>query len=828
MNPQDSLQEFNETLRAIIQASPLAIISLDPNGIVRMWNSAAESIFGFTEKEAIGNFLPIVPENSIEEFRLLRERVLRGEGFTGVETKRRRKDGTLISVNISTAPLRDKEGQIVGILGILADITERKAVDEALKMAKEHFRALVESSPDCISRISLSGRVISMNTNGILLNGFERPEEVVAAHCADLVVENRQGLEEAVKRAARGEATQAQYKSITKKGKEIWWDAKLTPIKNPGGVICGVTRIARDITEQKVAQEKQLIITLGMRAIVEIADELIACRNEDALFKLAVEFCRNELKLERCAIFVEQDSRMKGTYGTDRNGRTTDEHAQAFPRNHIWLERSRMLKPKDSKWFVVEEPLLEWDGEKTVEIGTGWIAITPIQSAHQPIGVFVNDTAFSGKPLDTVKQEVVAVFCSLLGDVIERKRAEEKLAVLNRQLLKSNTKLKHLALRDSHTGLFNHRYLGEVIEAEFDRAKRSAYSFSVIMLDIDYFKSINDVYGHQFGDLVLKQLSAQLKKIMRKYDIIGRFGGEEFLVVSPGIDKERALVLAHRILDAINLYNFGNKKHIVKLKISISVVSYPEDKAVKSTELIELVDQILNKVKEYGGNRVYSSSDIKKLRRPPEKSKEKDIDVGYLKEKLERLNKRANQSLIEAVFAFAKTLKLKDNYTGDHSEMTVQYATELVRILDLPKGEALLVRQAAILHDLGKIGISEKILLKKGSLTRKEFNEIKKHPEIGVDIIRPIHSLHGIIPLMLYHHERWDGKGYPNGLKGEQIPVGARIVAVADTYQALTSDRPYRKAYSQDEAAQIIGKSSGTQFDPKIADAFLNILKKEK
>jgi len=151
-----------------------------------------------------------------------------------------------------------------------------------------------------------------------------------------------------------------------------------------------------------------------------------------------------------------------------------------------------------------------------------------------------------------------------------------------------------------------------------------------------------------------------------------------------------------------------------------------------------------------------------------------------------------------------------------------------VRVLNLSQDEALLVRQAAILHDLGKIGISEKILLKKGSLSRKEFNEIKKHPEIGVDIIRPVHFLHGIIPLMLYHHERWDGKGYPNGLKAEQIPVGARIIAVADSYQALTSDRPYRRAYSEEDARTIMKKSSGTQFDPKIVDAFLNILEQEK
>jgi HD-GYP domain-containing protein (c-di-GMP phosphodiesterase class II) len=129
-----------------------------------------------------------------------------------------------------------------------------------------------------------------------------------------------------------------------------------------------------------------------------------------------------------------------------------------------------------------------------------------------------------------------------------------------------------------------------------------------------------------------------------------------------------------------------------------------------------------------------------------------------------------------------------------------------------------------MLHDLGKVGISEQILHKKSKLNTKEFTEIKKHPQIGVDIIRPIQSLQSIIPLLLYHHERWDGKGYPFGLKKENIPLGARIVAIADVYQALVSDRPYRRAYPKRKAMEMIKENSGTHFDPDIVDVFINIL----
>lgn len=140
----------------------------------------------------------------------------------------------------------------------------------------------------------------------------------------------------------------------------------------------------------------------------------------------------------------------------------------------------------------------------------------------------------------------------------------------------------------------------------------------------------------------------------------------------------------------------------------------------------------------------------------------------------------------------------------------------------------ILIIVAAVLHDLGKVGISEKILLKKGKLTKKELAEIRKHPQIGIEIIRSIHFLRGLVPLILYHHERWDGTGYPSGLKGEQIPIGARIIAIADVYQALISDRPYRRAYTRAKAIKIIKNSSGTHFDSQVADIFIKIVEKER
>jgi len=435
--------------------------------------------------------------------------------------------------------------------------------------------------------------------------------------------------------------------------------------------------------------------------------------------------------------------------------------------------------------------------------------------------------------LKNLKDETIGMVETTL-EITKRKNVEGSLSRLNKALLKSNERMKKLIVKDSLTGLYNNKYLNEIVEAEFSRACRYRHSFSLMLIDIDYFKSINDVYGHNFGDNTLKQFARQLKRMVRSYDIVVRSGGEEFIVLCPGVDKATSLKLACRMLNEFNIRELGDNKQKIKLALSIAVVGYPSDKIMKldgidktvlsGRDMVNISYKILNKVKKDGGNRVYSSENIELNKECKSELQTEDANISFLKGKLEHLTKEANQNLIESVFAFAKTIELKDHYTGEHVEKTVQYAVTIARGLSLPTYEVERIREATILHDLGKIGISEDILLKRKKLTKREYNIIKKHPQIGVDIIRPIHALHDLIPYILYHHERWNGQGYPHGLKGKEIPLGARIVAVADVYQALISDRPYREAYCEEEAVKIIRDLAGSDFDPEIVETFLKVL----
>ncbi|HLD30088.1 MAG TPA: diguanylate cyclase, partial [bacterium] len=360
-----------------------------------------------------------------------------------------------------------------------------------------------------------------------------------------------------------------------------------------------------------------------------------------------------------------------------------------------------------------------------------------------------------------------------------------------------------------------------IIKEEFTRSQREDEPLALVMLDLDNFKSVNDVYGHPFGDLVIKQFAQRLKKLFRPYDSVVRYGGEEFIILAPKTDRASALRLAGRIFRDTESRYFGNPNNLVRVNVSAAVVSYPENPVEKGEELVAAADHVLRKVKEDGGNRVYSSLD---LRTRYNGISSKKGSVYELKNKLEKLTRRRTQTLLETIFAFARTIKQKDQYTGEHADRTVYYAGLLAKELKLAPAQVETIRQAAQLHDLGKIGVSEKILKKRGKLTAREFAEVKKHPQIGADILRPIQSLKEVVPMVLYHHERWDGKGYPYGLKGEAIPLGARIIALSDAFQALTFGRPYRRAYSLEKSIDIIAKEAGTKFDPEIVKAFTAVV----
>jgi len=699
------------------------------------------------------------------------------------ETKLRRKDGSVVFVEIRASVVEKTPHPIC--LSVISDITERKHAVEELEASEKKYRTFVDSAVDAIFIADArTGNIVDMNTTAEELIGYRRGE-LIGHHQTELhPPEDRERYAGIFKEHVRKQDVQEieELHVLHKDGQRIPVNIKAKVIDINGHRV--IQGIFRDITERKLAEKALTESRQLLETIIETEPECVKLIALDGTI----------LQMNRAGLNMLDAGSAAQVVGKSFYPFVVPECQSGVKE---YMEKVLAGEPA-----IFEFEIVGFRGRRL------WI------ETHSAL-------------LRNQKNEIAAVV-AVSRDITERRQAEEMLKKLNIELNKSNKKLQQLALKDSHTGLYNHRYLTEIVESEFHRAKRYGLFLSVIMLDIDYFKSINDVYGHRFGDMVLKQLAHLFKKFVRRYDVVIRFGGEEFVFILPDTDRGGAINLAQRLLDKIAAYNFGTQEQIVHLKVSLGVATYPNDRVINGMDLVDSADKILVKIKDRGGNQIYASMDTGQK----EHSREVDIadsdNVKVLKDKILKLTKRANQSLMEAIYAFARTIKLKDNYTGDHVEKTVHYAVEMARSLALPNDEIENIGEAAMLHDLGKIGISEKILLKKSKLTPKEFAQIKKHPQIGADIIRPIHFLQSIIPLILYHHERYDGTGYLNGLKGEEIPVGARIIAIADVYQSLISNRPYRKAYPKKEAIEIIKQGSGTQFDPHIVDIFLQILKKER
>lgn len=463
------------------------------------------------------------------------------------------------------------------------------------------------------------------------------------------------------------------------------------------------------------------------------------------------------------------------------------------------------LKLSDGSGLELLKEIKGKNQETAVIIITGYASLDSSISA-------LNEGAFCyiRKPLNPEELKLA----------LKRALKMQKLSSDNRGLLE---KLKSLSLTDSHTGLYNHRYLMERLAKEIARARRYIFPLSILMLDIDYFKSINDIYGHQYGDSILKEFGMFLTLMARENDIVVRYGGEEFVILLPDTNKEGAILFGHRLLERISRHVFDPQGKKLMLKVSIGQSGFPEDGIDTADGLVNAADNALQNAKKLGRNRLSTSKKLIEKDIENIIKKRKEGKIKQIKEKISRIAERADKPVLESIHAFAKAIKARDHYTVEHVKAMVSLVTELGRKMKLPPEKIKDLEHAAILHDLGKVGISDKILHKRSRLTKGEYEKIKKHPEIGGDIVKPIRSLDGVIPMILFHHERYDGLGYSSGLKGERIPIGARIVAIADAYQALISDRPYRKAYGQKEAIEIIKSGSGSQFDPQVVRAFLKI-----
>lgn len=369
-----------------------------------------------------------------------------------------------------------------------------------------------------------------------------------------------------------------------------------------------------------------------------------------------------------------------------------------------------------------------------------------------------------------------------------------------------NRHLFSKVITDSLTGVYNHRFFHEQLEKELARAQRYGGALTLTTLDLDDFSEINNNYGHVVGDEVLVKAARVLQAMTRTTDYIARIGGDEFAVIMPETTVSEAVNVIDRVKS-----EFHKQIKVAGRSVTASfgIASYPEH-ADSKDRLIKNADSALYWAKYHGKDEIFIYD-----------PKIDDQSTG------KRIELVREQAYLNTVRALAAAVDARDPYTRHHSQNVARLAVKLGERLGLNPERLKLLEMAALLHDVGKIGIQDSILQKQDGLDTEEKDEIRMHPVLAAKILNKT-NVKQIIPWVLARHERWDGTGYPNGMSGEEIPLEARILAICDAYDAMTSERPYRKPLTHNEALEEIYRKAGTQFDPHLASLFIDMMSEVK
>ena len=397
--------------------------------------------------------------------------------------------------------------------------------------------------------------------------------------------------------------------------------------------------------------------------------------------------------------------------------------------------------------------------------------------------------------------------------------------------------VREQAVTDPLTTLYNRRYFDESIEKEFTRANRQKQPFSIIGIDLDHLKQINDKYGHVYGDLAIKQISSVLKQNARSIDVPARIGGEEFNVLLPGIDSKGAMIAAERIRKAIEATPIET---VGTITASLGVATFLEH-ANNVEELMELADQAMYHSKRNGRNQVTLATPISEVswQEVALNAFNDILATGRvnisedLKQELRHKLQMAieqNTNPKDTLYSVADALVTTYNpqHTLGSSKSKVIMATTLARRFELEKDDADKLRIAMLLYDVGNLMLPQEILQKDGPLTDEERAYIEDHPSIAAkDILEPISNIQDIIPIIEKHHENWDGTGYPHKLAGNDIPLSSQIILIIDAYFALTEPRIYRKAMSPYEALDVIKEGANKKWNSTLVSEFVKLIEVE-
>lgn len=434
-----------------------------------------------------------------------------------------------------------------------------------------------------------------------------------------------------------------------------------------------------------------------------------------------------------------------------------------------------------------------WESEKMQIMKLGIAYCTSLKDNDKLIGLILFSDKGRKNKLRDQDLSVISSISSVASIAINNAHIYEK------AYLEART--------DELTGALNRRHFFEIIQDEFEKNKEG--SLALIIVNLDDFKLFNQLYGVKMGDQALKNITDIIKSSIGKQGMVARYSGKEFAIILPGYDVFSAKRLTESIRDQIALLGKGSNSYnqkIITISAGISIAPYGA-KDVK--ELIENAEQAIYSVKRKGKNAI-------------------KVFETFIQDEINQSDENNYVNVYDeyksTIYALTAAIDAKDHYTFSHSDNVASHAVALAKHLRLNEDIVENIRQAALLHDIGKISIPEKILNKPGKLTDSEFRIMQGHVEASIDIIKHLPSLDYVIPAVLGHHERYDGRGYPRRISGEDIPLTARILCISDAFDAMVSKRCYKKEIPIKDTLKIMIGEAGKQFDPQLVNAFVSLV----
>ncbi|MCP4613850.1 MAG: diguanylate cyclase [Planctomycetes bacterium] len=564
------------------------------------------------------------------------------------------------------------------------------------------------------------------------------------------------------------------------------------------GIISTRDLMARQLQEDRAAAEEVAMLSTCLKSIDlnEVAE--IVTREVPKLFQA-----------DKCVLFIRRDS-------------TVDKSSSLISYNNCSCPRKSLVNLKnisqltDGAEFQYDNipPVCKKLGAKSPRL------VIPLNASPNSVASTLSSTVKEQKPNST---DCYLCMCGLASPIATNKELTTYKAKLAKDILNShltNAKLYQEArltsLTDTLTSVGSRKMLEDKLQAEFDRSKRYKRIFSLAIFDLDNFKTINDVLGHGTGDEALKKLAKCMKREKRTTDILTRYGGDEFVMIMPETKAIDAVTLLERIRDKVQQIKLTEN---LSMTISCGIAEYSFKPTDSSREVMRRADLALYEAKSAGRNcvKVWDKSMSKTINNDIENEK-----IKKLQRRIAGLSEQAEKVFIQSIWGLVQALEAKDPYSKKHSENVMYYAVGIAKTMKIDPEQIDVILRAAMIHDIGKIGIPDAILAKPAKLTPRERTIIEQHPLIAVRILEKMTFLEQEIAIIRHHHEKWNGNGYPDGLSNSAIPLGARIMAIADTFDALTSNRTYHKARSIADAIEIMVDSSGYDYAPKAVEGMVS------